>query len=265
MIRIEGLRKSFGDLLVLDGVNLEVRKGETVVIMGGSGCGKSTVLRHLIGVLEPDDGKVELFDQDLSQLDEDGLSALRRRFGILFQSGALYNSMTVGENVALPLREHTNLAEDIIQIIVKIKLELVGLRDFESLMPAQLSGGMRKRVGLARAIALDPEIVFYDEPTTGLDPIVAGVIDKLINDLKISLGITSLVVTHDMESAFRIADRMVMLYEGRVVASGTPEEIKKTSNPLVRQFVQGEPDGPIPLRLSKVDYEADLLSFKPLK
>ncbi len=265
LIRVEGLRKSFGELLVLDGVNLEVRKGETVVIMGGSGCGKSTILRHLIGVLDPDDGKVELFGQDLSQLDEDGLSALRRRFGILFQSGALYNSMTVGENVALPLREHTNLAEDIIQIIVKIKLELVGLRDFETLMPAQLSGGMRKRVGLARAIALDPEIVFYDEPTTGLDPIVSGVIDKLINDLKKSLGITSVVVTHDMNSAFSIADRMVMLYEGRVVASGTPEEIKKTSNSLVQQFVNGEPDGPIPLRLSKIDYEADLLSFKPLK
>jgi phospholipid/cholesterol/gamma-HCH transport system ATP-binding protein len=168
--------------------------------------------------------------------------------------------MTVGDNVALPLREHSALDEAIIRLIVKMKLELVGLRDFESLMPAQISGGMKKRVGLARALALDPEIIFYDEPGAGLDPIVAGVIDKLIMDLSQKLGVTSIVVTHEMGSAFRIADRMVMLYEGRVVARGTPEEIRASQDPIVKQFVSGEPDGPIPLRRSKINYEEDLLA-----
>lgn len=261
VLRTEGLEKSFGDRKVLKGVDLEVRRGETLVIMGGSGCGKSTVLRHLIGVLRPDRGRVEVFGRDLAELDDDGLGDVRKRFGILFQSGALFNSMTVGENVALPLREHTNLGREIIEIIVKMKLELVGLREAESLMPAQLSGGMRKRVGLARAIALDPEIVFYDEPTTGLDPIVTGVIDKLIIDFKHGMGISSVVVTHDMESAFRVADRMVMLYDGKVVEEGTPGEIRQSPNPLVKQFIGGEPDGPIPLRLSKVDYEEDLFGL----
>lgn len=261
VIRIQGLEKKFGDRPILKGVNLEVRKGETLVIMGGSGCGKSTVLRHMIGVLTPDAGRVEVFGQDMNELHEDGLNSVRKRFGILFQSGALFNSMTVGDNVALPLREHTDLSQEIIDIMVKMKLELVGLREAEPLMPAQLSGGMRKRVGLARAIALDPEIVFYDEPTTGLDPIVTGVIDKLINDFKHGMGITSVVVTHDMQSAFRIADRMVMLYDGKVVAQGTPEEIQTTDEALVRQFVDGRPDGPIPLRLSRVDYETDLIGL----
>ena len=260
VIRISGLRKSFDKREVLKDVNLSVRRGETVVIMGGSGCGKSTVLRHMIGVLTPDAGNLEVLGQDLKKLSDDGITDLRKRFGILFQSGALYNSMTVSENVALPIREHTDLAPEIIDIIVKMKLEMVGLREAETLMPAQLSGGMRKRVGLARAIALDPEIIFYDEPTTGLDPIVGGVIDKLINDFKQGLGVSSVVVTHDMNSAFRIADRMVMLYDGHIVANGTPEEIRETENELVHQFVHGEPDGPIPLKLSKVDYGADLLT-----
>lgn len=260
VIRISGLRKSFDKREVLKGVNLSVRRGETVVIMGGSGCGKSTVLRHMIGVLTPDAGNLEVLGQDLKTLSDDGIADLRKRFGILFQSGALYNSMTVSENVALPIREHTDLAPEIIDIIVKMKLEMVGLREAETLMPAQLSGGMRKRVGLARAIALDPEIIFYDEPTTGLDPIVGGVIDKLINDFKQGLGVSSVVVTHDMNSAFRIADRMVMLYDGRIVANGTPEEIRETENELVHQFIHGEPDGPIPLKLSQLDYGADLLT-----
>jgi phospholipid/cholesterol/gamma-HCH transport system ATP-binding protein len=262
VIRVTNLHKIFGDRHILRGVNVEVRRGETLVIMGGSGCGKSTLLRHLIGVLDPDEGTVEIFGQDLSLLSEEGLNAVRKRFGILFQSGALYNSMTVGENVALPLREHTALDEEIIEIMVKMKLEMVGLREFESYTPSQLSGGMRKRVALARAITLDPEIVFYDEPTTGLDPIVTGVIDKLINDFKRGMGITSVVVTHDMGSAFRVADRMVMLYDGRVVACGTPDEIRGSKEEVVQQFIRGRPDGPIPLRLSKVDYEADLLTEK---
>lgn len=260
VIRISGLRKAFDKREVLKDVNLSVRRGETVVIMGGSGCGKSTVLRHMIGVLTPDAGDLEVLGQDLKKLTDDGIADLRKRFGILFQSGALYNSMTVSENVALPIREHTDLAPEIIDIIVKMKLEMVGLREAETLMPAQLSGGMRKRVGLARAIALDPEIIFYDEPTTGLDPIVGGVIDKLINDFKQGLGVSSVVVTHDMNSAFRIADRMVMLYDGHIVADGTPEEIRETENELVHQFIHGEPDGPTPLKLSQVDYGADLLT-----
>jgi phospholipid/cholesterol/gamma-HCH transport system ATP-binding protein len=259
VVRVADLRVDLDSRAVLTGVNLNVYRGETLVILGGSGSGKSTLLRALIGVLAPTRGTVELFGQDVYELDQDALNALRKRFGILFQSGALYNSMTVGENVALPLREHTGLSEEIIQIMVKMKLELVGLRDFEHLIPSQLSGGMKKRVGLARALALDPEIIFYDEPGAGLDPITAGVIDKLIMDLSRKLGVTSIVVTHEMGSAFRIADRMVMLYEGRMVAEGTPAEFRGTSDPLVRQFVNGEPDGPIPLRRSKVDYEDDLL------
>jgi len=260
LIRVEDLRKSFGDREVLSGVHLEVRRGETLVVMGGSGCGKSTLLRHLMGATAPDSGIVEIFGKDLSTLDEDELNEIRKRFGVLFQSGALFNSMTVGENVALPLREHKQLDEDVIRIVVKMKLELVGLRDFEDLMPAQISGGMKKRVGLARALALDPEIIFYDEPGAGLDPVMAGVIDKLITDLSQKLGVTSVVVTHEMESAFQIADRMLMLYEGQVVASGTPDEIRWSTDDLVQQFIRGNPDGPIPLRRSRIDYEADLLA-----
>lgn len=260
LIEVNNLHVSFGKRDVLCGVDLEVRRGETLVIMGGSGSGKSTILRCLIGALEPSRGKIRVFGSEIHKLSKEDLNAIRKRVGVLFQSGALYNSMSVGDNVALPLREHTRLDEDIIRIMVKMKLELVGLRDFEKLMPAQLSGGMKKRVGLARALALDPELLFYDEPGAGLDPITAGVIDKLIADLTNKLGVTSVVVTHEMGSAFRIAHRMVMLYEGRIVAAGSPDEIRHSSNPLVKQFVNGEPDGPIPLRRSRVDYEEDLLS-----
>jgi phospholipid/cholesterol/gamma-HCH transport system ATP-binding protein len=251
---------TFENRAILTGVNLKVYRGETLVILGGSGSGKSTLLRVLIGALPPTTGRIELFGQEVYALEEEALNTLRKRFGILFQSGALYNSMSVSENVSLPLHEHTQLSEDIIKIMVKMKLELVGLRDFESLMPSQLSGGMKKRVGLARALALDPEIIFYDEPGAGLDPITAGVIDKLIMDLSRKIGVTSIVVTHEMGSAFRIADRMVMLYEGRIVAEGRPEEFRDSQDPLVRQFVNGEPDGPIPLRRSRVNYEEDLLA-----
>ncbi|HLU49953.1 MAG TPA: ABC transporter ATP-binding protein, partial [Planctomycetota bacterium] len=222
------------------------------------GSGKSTLLRTMIGALEPTGGRVLLFGEDLHQASEAEVDHLRRRFGILFQSGALFNSMTVGENVALPLEEHTDLAADIIRIMVKMKLELVGLRDFEDLMPAQISGGMKKRVGLARALALDPELLFYDEPGAGLDPIVAGVIDELITSLQKKLGVTSVVVTHEMGSAFRIADRMVLLFDGRIVAEGTAEDFRQSTDPYVRQFILGEPDGPIPLRRSRVSYERDL-------
>ena len=260
VIEVHDLVKSFDGRVVLDGISLQVRKGETLVIMGGSGCGKSTLLRHMIGVHKPDSGVCKILGQDIATLSYEELSDLRKRFGVLFQSGALYNSLTVGENVALPMREHTDLDENIIGIMVKMKLELVGLRGFDHLKPAEISGGMQKRVGLARAIALDPEILFYDEPTAGLDPIVGGVITQLIADLSGKLGVTSVVVTHDMISAFAVADRMVMLYQGKIVESGTPEDIRHTDNPLAKQFVTGAVDGPIPLRQSLTDYAQDLLA-----
>lgn len=259
IIEVKDLTKTFGDRRVLNGVNLTIYKGETFVLMGGSGCGKSTLLRHMIGTHKPDSGSVSLMGRNLAGLDEDSMDGIRKKIGMLFQSAALFDSMTVGENVALPLREHTKLDEDVIKIVIKMKLELVGLRGFETLMPSQLSGGMKKRVGLARAIVMDPEIVFYDEPTAGLDPIVAGVIDKLILDLTKKLAITSVVVTHDMNSVFRIADRIAMLHQGRIVTSGTREEIEKSGNELVEQFVKGNPDGPVKFFKEKGDYLEDLM------
>lgn len=254
VIKIDNVFKKFGDRDILNGISLEIYKGETFVIMGGSGCGKSTLLRHLIGALKPDAGKVFLLGKDLSTLSDDGLDAVKKKIGMSFQSSALFDSMTVGENVALPLKEHTKLDKSVIDIVVKMKLEMVGLRGFEDLLPSQLSGGMRKRVGLARAIAMDPEIVFYDEPTAGLDPIVAGVIDKLILDLSKKLAITSIVVTHDMKSVFSIASRVAMLYEGKVLEVGTPERIQKSDNPMVQQFISGSADGPIKFFQQKDDY-----------
>lgn len=259
IVRCRDVRMSYDGRPVLKGVDLEVRKGETLVIMGGSGHGKSTMLRLMIGAERPDTGTIELFGKEITGLPEQDLYPIKKRFGVLFQSGALYNSMTVGENIALPLREHTDLDEKIISIIIKLKLELVGLRDFEHLMPSQLSGGMKKRVGLARAIALDPEIIFYDEPGAGLDPVMLAVIDELIMGLGEKLGVASIVVTHEMQSAFRIADRMVLMHGGHVLAEGTPEQIRTTSDPVVQQFIQGKAEGPIPLRLSSRDFAEDLL------
>ena len=253
-VKAEGIIKKFGERTVLNGIDLEVYKGETFVIMGGSGCGKSTLLRHMIGSIKPDSGKVYLLGRDITALPEDDMDKIKKRIGMSFQGSALFDSMTVGENVSLPLREHTKLEDSIIDIMVKMKLELVGLRGFDDLMPSELSGGMKKRVGLARAIAMDPEIIFYDEPTAGLDPIVAGVIDKLILDLSQKLNITSVVVTHDMGSVFRIADRIAMLYEGRVVEVGTKEEIKQSTDEIVRQFISGNPDGPIKFFQQKDNY-----------
>ncbi len=254
IIKADNVVRKFGDRTVLDGISLEVYRGETFVIMGGSGCGKSTLLRHLIGVLKPDSGKVHLLGKEIVGLPEDEMDKIKKKIGMCFQSAALFDSMTVGENVSLPLREHTKLERSVIDIVVKMKLELVGLRGFEDLMPSQLSGGMRKRVGLARAIVMDPEIIFYDEPTAGLDPIVAGVIDKLILDLSKKLSITSVVVTHDMKSVFSIADRIAMLYEGKVLEIGTPDEIRNSKNPMIGQFVSGSPDGPIRFFQQKGEY-----------
>ena len=259
VIKSENVFRKFGDRAILNGISLEVYKGETFVIMGGSGCGKSTLLRHLIGALLPDSGKVYLLGKELSGLSEDEMDKIKKKIGMCYQSAALFDSMTVGDNVSLPLREHTKLDKSVIDIVVKMKLEMVGLRGFEDLMPSQLSGGMRKRVGLARAIVMDPEIIFYDEPTAGLDPIVAGVIDKLILDLSKKLSITSVVVTHDMKSVFSIADRVAMLYEGKVLQVGKPDEIKNSKNPMVQQFIAGSPDGPIKFFQQKDDYLEHLI------
>jgi phospholipid/cholesterol/gamma-HCH transport system ATP-binding protein len=268
VIRVVDLVKRYQDRNVLDRINLEVQPGETMVVIGASGCGKSTLLRSLIGAIPPDGGRVELFGTNLAELDEARLDAVRKRFGILFQSGALFNSMTVGENVALPLREHTDLDEDTIQIMVRIKLELVGLRQAMDLMPSEISGGMKKRAGLARAIALDPEILFYDEPSAGLDPVTSAEIDQLIVSLSRKLGVTSVVVTHEMNSAFRIADRMAMLDKGMILKVGTPDEFKDIrdgwpsgdeTHDLIRQFLRGEDKGPITRRRESSDYEEDIL------
>ncbi|HPN73434.1 MAG TPA: ABC transporter ATP-binding protein [Candidatus Omnitrophota bacterium] len=251
---VKDLVKKFGSRTVLNGVNLKIYKGETCVIMGGSGCGKSTLLRHMIGNIKPTSGRVSLLGRDITGLYGAQLDEVRKKIGMSFQSSALFDSMTVGENVSLPLKEHTRLEKSVIEIMLKMKLELVGLRGFEDLMPSELSGGMKKRVGLARAIVMDPQIIFYDEPTAGLDPIVSAVIDKLIIDLSKKLQVTSVVVTHDMKSVMSIADRIVMLYEGRVLETGTPDEIKNSKNEMVQQFINGSYDGPIRFFQQKDDY-----------
>jgi len=268
VIEVVNLVKHFGGRAVLEGVNLAIYPGETMVVMGGSGCGKSTLLRHMIGSMWPDEGQVVLFGKNLSTLEENELDAVRRRFGILFQSGALFNSMTVGENVALPLREHTDLDERTIRIITLIKLELVGLRRAENLMPSEISGGMKKRAGLARALALDPEVLFYDEPSAGLDPVTSAEIDQLMMDLSDKIGVTSVVVTHEMDSAFCIADRMAVLDHGRMISVGPREQFEALrdgeptgdeTNDLIRQFLRGDSEGPLSERRQQDDYEQNLL------
>jgi len=267
-IQVVDLVKRFDQRAVLDGVNLKIMPGETMVIMGGSGCGKSTLLRHMIASLTPNEGRVELFQKDLAQLEPEDLNEVRKRFGILFQSGALFNSMTVGENVALPLREHTDLDDSTIEVITLIKLELVGLRYAVDLMPSEISGGMKKRAGLARALALDPEILFYDEPSAGLDPVTSSEIDQLMMDLSDKLGVTTVVVTHEMDSAFRIADRMAMLDHGKVLKIGAREEFESIrdgdptgdeTNDLIRQFLRGDPEGPLTARRLDSEYEDAIL------
>jgi phospholipid/cholesterol/gamma-HCH transport system ATP-binding protein len=254
LISVRNLTKNFGSRRILNGISLDIYEGETLVVMGGSGCGKSTFLRHLIGSMRPDAGEVWMFGKDIAKATEDEMDVIRKRFGMLFQSGALFDSLSVGENIALPLREHTKLDDNVIGIVVKMKLELVGLRGFENLMPSQLSGGMKKRVGLARAIVLDPKIIFYDEPTAGLDPVMTGVIDKLTLDFTKKLNLTSVVVTHDMGSVFRIADRIVMLHQGNILQIGTPDEIRASKNPLVQQFITGGAEGPISFEQKGDDY-----------
>ena len=254
VIVVKDLVKSFNGRRVLDGINLTVKRGETMVIMGGSGCGKSTLLRHMVGLMKPDSGEIVINGKDITKLKEEEMNEVRKKIGLAFQYGALFNSMTVGENIALPLVEHTRLDPRTIGLIVKMKLDMVGLTGFENFKPSEISGGMMKRVGIARAIALDPQILFYDEPSAGLDPIVSAVIDKLMMDLSQKLNVTSVVVTHEMDSAFHISNRMCMLFNGRVVFLGTPDEIRKSDNELVKQFVDGAPDGPIPLRANADEY-----------
>jgi len=254
LIEVDGLVRKFGDRAVLNDISFNVHRGDTLIIMGTSGCGKSTLLRHMIGSMEPTAGTVKLFGEEITGMREREIIRIRLRFGMLFQSGALLASLTVGENVALPLLQHTDKSDDEIEEIVEQKLQMVGLTGFENLRPDEISGGMKKRVGLARALALDPELLFSDEPTSGLDPIMTAVIDELT--LKLTRkGMTAVVVSHDMTSAFRIATRMIMLGHGGIVAQGTPDEIRASSNPEVQQFIKGEPDGPIPLNLSQEEHE----------
>jgi len=255
IIEVTDLVREFGDRVVLDDISFNVHRRETVVVMGGSGCGKSTLLRHLIGSMKPTSGSVKLFGEEITTMTEREIERVRLRFGMLFQSGALLASLTVGENVALPLAQHTKKLPDEIEQIVKQKLEMVGLTDFEDLRPDEISGGMKKRVGLARALALDPELLFSDEPTSGLDPIMTAVVDELTLKLACRRGMTAVVVSHDMTSAFRIATRMIMLGHGSIVAQGTPDEIRNSPNPEVQQFIHGRADGPIPLNLSQEQHK----------
>ncbi len=240
-ISVRNLVASYDDRVVLKNISLDIMAGETMVILGESGCGKSTFLRCLIGLHKPQEGEIKIFGEDITRIPEEDFNNIRKRFGVLFQSAALFNSMTIGDNIALPLREHTKLDESVIDIMVKIKLELVGLTGIERLLPSQLSGGMKKRAGLARAMAMDPEILFFDEPSSGLDPRMAADIDSLIGRLERAYHLTMVVVTHRIESAFTIADRIAMFHNGVILFLGTPEEMRKSDNALVKQFLEGAP------------------------
>jgi phospholipid/cholesterol/gamma-HCH transport system ATP-binding protein len=245
MIKVIDLWKRFDNLEVLRGVNIEVYEGETFVIIGQSGVGKSVFLKLIIGLLKPDQGKIFVQGHEVTAMTERELNKLRIQFGMVFQYAALFDSLNVFENVAFGLMEHTDLDDEHITARVKECLRLVGLEGVEEKMPAELSGGMKKRVAIARAIALNPKIILYDEPTAGLDPVVASSINKLIKELKEKTGATSIVVTHDMKSAYEVGDRITMLYQGQFIEVGTPDEIMNTHNPVVRQFINGEPEGPI--------------------
>jgi len=245
VIGIRGLSKRFGKKVVLDGLDLTVPKGKNTVVIGGSGTGKSVLIKCVVGLLRSEGGEILIDGEDLTKMDERELVRVRRKFGMLFQGSALFDSLDVGDNVAFALRRLKLYPERQIRDVVEEKLSMVGLRDIQRLMPAELSGGMKKRVGLARAIASEPDIMLYDEPTTGLDPIMADVINDLIISLRESLGVTSITITHDMASAYKIADFIAMLYKGKIVEVGTPAEIRGSANPVVRQFVEGRAQGPI--------------------
>lgn len=245
IIGIRGLKKSFGRQRVLDSLDLDIARGRTLVVIGRSGCGKSVLLKHITGLVRPDAGEILFEGEDMTRFDRKKLFQMRMHFGMLFQSSALFDSMTVGENVALPLRKHSAMDEDEIMRVVGSKLELVGLTGVQDQYPAEMSGGMKKRVGLARAVVMNPKVVLYDEPTTGLDPIMADVINELIRTLQRELRVTSVVVTHDMKSAYHVGDRIAMLHEGGIIFSGTPDEVRRTEDPVLRQFIEGRAEGPI--------------------
>lgn len=245
MIEIIELHKTLGEQEVLKGVNLNIAKGKTCVIIGRSGCGKSVLLKHIVGILKADSGKVIVAGQDVSGLDTKQLNILRRKIGMVFQAGALFDSQTVAENVGFGLIEHENLSRKELLSRIEESLSIVGLSGIQNLMPSELSGGMKKRVSLARALCIRPEIILYDEPTTGVDPVTADSINFLIKGLHDKLKVTSIVVTHDMKSAYAIADRIAMLYQGKIIIEGSPFEIQNTAHPVVHQFINGLAQGPI--------------------
>jgi phospholipid/cholesterol/gamma-HCH transport system ATP-binding protein len=244
-IRVVNLHKSFGENHVLRGVDLEIGQGESMVVIGGSGSGKTVLIRCIIGLVEPDKGEVYVDGTEITSLNEREMNEIRKKFGMLFQGGALFDSLTIWENVGFGLRQHTKLSEGEIREIASEKLALLGLRNIDDLMPAELSGGMKKRVSLARAIAMEPEILLYDEPTTGIDPVMADAINELIIRMREKLSVTSIAITHDMKSAYKIADRIAMLYQGKIIEVGIPDEIRNSPNPIVQQFIQGKSEGPI--------------------
>ena len=245
MIEIIDVYKNFNSKKVLNGVNLKINKGETKVIIGRSGCGKSVLLKHIVGVLRPDRGRITVDGQDISKVSSTALNSLRMRMAMVFQGGALFDSLNVGENVGFTLYEYSKFSPKEIEEQVEESLANVELHGIQKLMPSELSGGMKKRVAIARALCAKPEIILYDEPTTGVDPITADSINELIRSLHDKFKVTSIVVTHDMKSAYRIADNMAMIYQGKIIAEGTPEEIQKTKHPVVYQFINGLAKGPI--------------------
>ena len=259
-IAVRNLRVNYGEREILHGISFDVPVGETMVILGGSGSGKSTLLRTLVGLEQPTSGEILMRGTNVAALSKSERDELRKKVGMSFQGGALFGSMTVGENVALPLREHTPLDDSTIQIVVRLKLDQVGLSGFEDYMPAQLSGGMKKRAAIARALAMDPEILFFDEPSAGLDPIIAAGIDDLILKLKKAFRMTMVVVTHELASAFLIADRMILLDKGNIVANGTPGELRESKQPRVRQFLDRIPE---PELNAEIDYLQMLTGENP--
>ncbi len=241
-IEVTGLQTHYGEREILKSINISIPRGKTSVILGGSGCGKSTLLKHLIGLLRPTKGKILINGRDIAVMQETQLNEVRKKMGVLFQGAALLNSMTVAENVALPIREHTGLNESTIMIMVRMKLDLVGLSGFEKFYPSQLSGGLKKRAGLARAIALDPELLFFDEPSAGLDPVTAAGLDDLILKLRNVFGMTIVVVTHELPSVFTIADYVIMLDAGEVIFSGVLDELKRSESERIRMFLERKPE-----------------------
>jgi len=252
LIEVRDLHKSFGNNHVLRGTTLQIKHGESMVVIGGSGTGKSVLIKCIIGILKPERGEIFVAGREIGSLKEKELYELRKKFGMLFQAGALFDSMRVWENVGFGLLQHTSLSEKEVRDRAIEKLNLLGLHRIEDLMPSQLSGGMRKRVSLARAIAMEPEILLYDEPTTGLDPIRADAINELIVEMREKIKVTSITITHDMVSAYKIADRIAMLYQGRIIEVGTPEQIKHSTNEIVQQFIQGKAKGPITLAEAQI-------------